>query len=275
MEEKRICSECGTENEEKYRFCKNCGKELEAEGFEQQTYGNVYNQYVNVENGYMNMPEIEGIPADEVSAFVGKKAPKIVRKFAKMQVTSSKASWCWPVAILSYFFGPIGAAFWYLYRKMYKLAIIFFAIGIVLSAATSFISVSGLLPGGDGASFEEIVDTYEDFVRGEITFEEYMEDITGALSDLGGIGNAVEEFFNIATLVITGIFSYYWYKKHTVKSIMKVRASNTDPRYYHFALSAVGGTSFGSVVIGVVIYAVLDTVISVAVSLILGSPPLF
>ena len=130
MEENKICSECGTENEEKFKFCKNCGKELEPQKFEQNDYNTTSNNQPYGQYGYNDfiIPETEGIPNEEVATFVGRKAGKIIPKFAKMQATNSKISWCWPVAILSYFFGPVGAAFWYLYRKMYKMATIFFAI---------------------------------------------------------------------------------------------------------------------------------------------------
>ncbi len=258
MDEKRICSECGTENEEKFEFCKNCGKALESEEAQQNTYAEnaaysaSFGQYANGYNSYMNIPEIEGIPTDEVAAFVGGKAAKIIPKFAKMQVTASKTSWCWPAAILGFLFGPIGAAFWYLYRKMYKIAIIFMAIGIILSVAGSFVSSFVLSEQEKGSAYEDIYDALNAYVNGEITLEEYTDAVTDSMNS--GASGTIENISGVATLIVAGLLSYHWYKKHMVKSIMKVRAVNTDPRYYHFALSASGGTSGGAVILGIVIY---------------------
>lgn len=269
MEENKICSECGTENEEKFEFCKNCGKELETQKSEQSAnsntdhsapngqYGGVYNDFI--------IPETDGIPNDEVAAFVGGKASKIIPKFAKMQVTNTKISWCWPVAILSYFFGPLGAAFWYLYRKMYKMAVIFFAIAIVLSVAVSFVPSSLLGDENETVSYEEIFDTYENYINGEIDFEEYMNKISDSMSDMA-ITNPISQVTDIIFLVITGLFSYHWYKNKVIKSIKKIKAVHTDSRYYHFALAANGGTSGGAVVLGLIIYyAILSAIIGVLI----------
>ncbi len=273
MEDKIICNECGTENEEKYEFCKNCGRVLKTEKTQQNPFANnaPYGQYANGYNGYMDMPEIEGIPTDEVAAFVGSKAPKIIPKFAKMQMTASKTSWCWSVAILSYLFGPMGAAFWFLYRKMYKIAIIFFAIGIVLSSASTFASSYSYEGETQGEEVEtlDIYDAFDAYLSGEITLEEYYDSISGATAE-DGVVTMLSNVLNIATLIITGIFAYHWYKKHMVKKVYRVRSANTDLRYYHFALSTVGGTSGGAVVAGVGICFAVYMVISVAAAMIFG-----
>ena len=277
MEEKKICSECGTENEEKFEFCKNCGKELysekrEAERRAKATPPSRYDHSAPYGfNGNMNIPDIDGISTEEVAAFVGKKAHKIVPKLAKMQVTSSKVSWCWPAAILGYMLGPLGAALWYLYRKMYKVALIFAAVGILLMGVQ--IAVSYVLPNTSSQSeigVEDIMGIYEDYIHGEITFDDYMESLTDSMNASSG---PLSDISGVATLVIAGLFSYHWYKKQIVKSIMKIRANNTDPRYYHFALTASGGTSAGAVILGIVVY--YGVIVGAAMALMFTSGSLF
>ena len=272
MEENKICSECGTENEEKFVYCKNCGKELEPQKFEQNDYNTTSNNQPYGQYGYNDfiIPETEGIPNEEVAAFVGRKAGKIIPKFAKMQATNSKISWCWPVAILSYFFGPVGAAFWYLYRKMYKMATIFFAIAILLSVAVSFVPSSLFGEERETVSYEEIFDTYENYANGEIDFEEYMNKISYYMEDMA-ITNPISQVTDIIFLVITGLFSYHWYKNKVIKSIKNIKATHTDSKYYYFALAANGGTSGGAVVLGAIIYYAILSAIVGALIFVLGA----
>ncbi len=251
----RICSGCGTENEEIYRFCKNCGKELQTPETEQNSY-NTQNSYKGM-NFETDMPDIDGIPAEEMSVFLGGKARKIMPKFAKMQLSGSKASFCWPVVIWSYLFGPVGAALWFLYRKMYKIAILFFAIGIIISGISTVANT--YLSDGETATVDDVLTIYEEYMNGDIDINEYFDKIYSLeFSGAASVSNIV----NIATAIITGIFAYNWYKKFAVKKINRLRASNVDSRYYLFALSASGGTNWGAVILGVVIYFLITTALT-------------
>ena len=256
----KICKGCGTENEEMYRFCKNCGREFESEANQSYEYNNYDSRNeggFSDFSGRQSMPDIEGISAEEMATFIGAKHRKILPKFAKMELSGSKAGWCWPVAILSYLFGPVGAAIWFLYRKMYKVAILFFAIGVILNGALSFVDAYMLK--SENVSMEDILDIYGDYVDGDVEFDEYLNEIYSLeLPVTAGISNLI----NISCTVITGIFAYNWYKKFAVKKIKKLRASNIDMRYYPFALSASGGTSGGAVALGVILWALLFSVIS-------------
>ena len=258
----KICSNCGTENEEIYKFCKNCGKEFAAAGGEQGQHNDQYAYNSMNNNNDMNMPEIDGIPAEEMSAFIGAKSRKILPKFAKMQLSGSKASFCWPVVIWSYLFGPVGAALWFLYRKMYKIAILFFAIGIIISGISTVANT--YLSDGETATVDDVLTIYEEYMNGDIDINEYFDKIYSLeFSGAASVSNIV----NIATAIITGIFAYYWYKKFAVKKINKVRSSNIDSRYYLFALSASGGTNGGAVVLGIVIYLVITSLFSGAAAI--------
>ncbi len=255
MKNMKICSSCGTENEEIYRFCKNCGNELQ-ETQRQQNSHNAHNSYSSM-NYEMNMPDINGIPAEEMSVFLGGKARKIMPKFAKMQLSGSKASFCWPVVIWSYLFGPVGAALWFLYRKMYKIAILFFAIGIIISGISTVANT--YLSDGETATVDDVLTIYEEYMNGDIDINEYFDKIYSLeFSGAASVSNIV----NIATAIITGIFAYNWYKKFAVKKINRLKASDIDSRYYPFALSAAGGTSGGAVILGIVVYLLITSAIT-------------
>jgi len=155
---KKICSECKTENEEQFLFCKNCGNPLEEESKTEepiikpvvennsQPVYNVQNPYgVPVENLYevkkqQNSFEepgsVSGIEKEEFTTFIGKNGDKIYSKFAKMEYSGSKISWCWPAAILQYTLGFLGGAIWFFYRKMYGLGIVVFLITTLLGIPT-------------------------------------------------------------------------------------------------------------------------------------------
>ena len=278
-DKKLICNECKTENEEKYEYCKNCGAKLnrtanqsdidpftgyplhhqEATEQPQNSYSYTaheqqYPPYSQSKTVYGNsfVEAIDGIPYSEFSAFIGKKADKYMPVFSKMEITATKTSWHWPCALLSFFIGPLGSAIWFFYRKMYKLAIIFAIIGTILSVASALMIGEGITDLSDPlASFSELMTEESEPTKSE----KLAEALTG-LSE-------------IATTVICGIFTHYWYKKHIHKSIINYRAANVDPRYYQIGLAAIGGTSGGLAALGIAITLFLPSSVTQIIYLIL------
>ena len=264
MDNNIICHECGTENEPQYVYCKNCGTLLKTETNKQSQNQNNYNytagnttyQYQQSgKNGYnttynqnVAVESIEGVPTEDMVAFVGKKSYNIIPKFSKMELAGSKASWCWPAAVLGFLFGPLGAAIWFFYRKMYKAAVIFMAIGIVFSAAVGIIAG----PITDKDFLQGVVESYysgdyEGFYNGVgelLRSEDTVRSIAASVLD-----SAVR----IATMIVAGMFGFYFYKRHAVRSINRYRDMSVDPRYYKIGLASIGGTSSGMAVLGVAI----------------------
>lgn len=268
-----ICHECGTENEPQYVYCKNCGTQLKDEPDKKskkyETYGGTAYQNTgrykkNYSNTYREsvIDSIGGVDSDDVIVFVGKKAYNIVPKFSKMELANTKTSWCWPAAILGYFFGPFGAAIWFFYRKMYKLAFISTAIGLAVGLVLAFVAgdnnsktfeeifQSGWMTGNYGSMFDEVGNTLrsQDTVRMHIV-------------------NTANSLISIATMIISGIFSYYFYKLSVIKSIRKYQNTNVDPRYYKMGLASLGGTSTGMAIIGFVIMIFSSELFSLIVRL--------
>ena len=79
MDEKRICTECGTENEQGFEYCKNCGALLHGEEPLKSEIASEQNDAPVFEN---TLPEgntfgeafdnIDGIKSEEIALFIGK-----------------------------------------------------------------------------------------------------------------------------------------------------------------------------------------------------------
>lgn len=256
----RVCPECDTPNEPEYTYCKNCGTPLPMGDGDQGNnnggfYGNVPppNYY-----GAPFVDEIDGIPTADMVRFVGSNSDKIVGKWSAMTASRSKVSWCWPVAVLMFFFDLAGAAFWFLYRRMYKVGILLLIASLLLSAV-QFGAV--LMPLEDFIS--DFVDITEDYVdtRDEAALDEAAEKLTEQTS-FGSFLTALNIFSLIrwALLILLSMFSMNIYKNHAVQ---KIRSYGRQPNDMELLLS--GGTSGGAVAVGVVVYIMISFAAGIAV----------
>ncbi len=257
--EKIFCSECGTENESEFIYCKNCGNqlkplknEIEGQGFQ--------NQNPEPTTSFSNDALIEGIPSEEISIFIGKKQANILPKFLKMEYSGSKISWCWPAAILSFLLGPFGASIWFFYRKMYKPAIIFTGLGAIITAITTALTF-----GETSTTLEALVDAFSSADRNAII--NAFENISPTETILTIIASAIEEIANIATLLFSGLFGFYIYKNHCVSKIKDYKNRIADERYYKIGLSAIGGVSEGMLALGIILMFVSQYIISIISSI--------
>ena len=253
----KICKNCQTVNEDKFSYCKNCGTPLE---IAEKTYAsNPYKQYA-YSNPIPN--EIDGIPTEEVQNFIGNNKQKIIDKFAKMSITGSKISWCWPAAILSLFFGFFGAAFWLFYRKMYKHGSIALAIGLVVLGFNTAITYTPTIE-----FFEILMNTIFSLRSGSPNFSEINAVIQEALTNFTAtkpimLSNFINETATYCSTVIYGMFGMYLYKKHAVIKISGYRSVNLQSEYYGYGIKAIGGTSAGMMVLAVILTIVLQNIIS-------------
>lgn len=247
-----ICSHCGTENEEKYQYCKNCGMPLRTESSEKtnkdyQTFENSQkpdsnNMFYNTPKGF-TVDNIEGIPQEEMSLFIGKKAYEILPKFFKMEVTQSKVSWCWPAAILGLLFGPMGTAIWFFYRKMYKPAVILSVIGTVLAFVISLLTV-----GSSEINFEVFLNS---FANGD--YNAALDSVKNTETLLTMITGAVNDIISLLTFLFSGLYGYHFYKRHCISKIQNFKMYHADQRYYRLGLASIGGVSGGMVAVGILI----------------------
>lgn len=187
--------------------------------------------------GGCGVPAVDGIPVEDVAAYVGMKAPAIIPKFVRMELSRSKVSWCGPAFTLGLFFGPLGAAIWFFYRKMYKAALLLVAAGAAAAAVMLAIAF--------GTGGFELTDTKDIYESGGAGYEYSYE--------LGEFAEAFNFLTSVTTAVLAGIFGMYFYKKDTARKIRQFVSSGYDRRYYKLGLASMGGTSGGMAVLGVFI----------------------
>ena len=257
-EQNTFCGECGTENEPAYEFCKNCGAPLAKrtpepppppppvapfQTFAQPMPAEPFAPAANAAvGGYVAE---DGIPSEDLALFIGKKANVYLPKFMAMDLTGSKVSWSWSLAVLGFLLGPIGASFWFFYRKMFKPALILLAIGTVVNFATTALSHT--------VSIDPSMLTDDP----EVAFSYFLEVISSETTILDIASGLINNTAKIATCVITGLFGTYLYKKHCISKISTYRQSGIDMRYYKLGLSSAGGTSGGYLAIGIIAFFVL------------------
>lgn len=263
-----MCHECGTENENEYLYCKNCGADLSksedsyteansgytASGFS----GNYTDEKSRVDNFIAD--SIDGIPMEQIGLYVGKKSDYYCRKFSKMELTQSKVSWHWPAAVLGLLLGPFGSAIWCFYRKMYKVAFILVAIGILFAGITSVLT------------YDANISTLEDIIKASQldSIDEMLEAFEN-IDNTSSVGTTaveyISDFVDTATAIFMGIFANWLYRRSCVDKIRKYQQSGLDQRYYKLGLSAVGGTSGGMLAVGILIMITVENLLSGAVFL--------
>ncbi|WP_459482035.1 RING finger protein [Clostridium saccharoperbutylacetonicum] len=137
-----VCKKCGTAYIDGQRFCSYCGGNLLDNGLtdssqfgysyeQQQTSSNTTQQNsFNINYGSQNKVDEK----EDMRKFIDKKQIYYIDKFEHIDYFNEKLTWNWASA----FFGM----YWYPYRKMYKIAIIYYI--------SSFIF--GIIPGFSGIS---------------------------------------------------------------------------------------------------------------------------
>ena len=237
-----ICPECKTENEPDYQYCKNCGNPL------------------------FTAKPVQEAPAesaksddltDDFSIFVGKNAPKIIPQFKKLQYTGAKISWCWAPFIFGFFFGPVGVAVWFLYRKMYSAASVFAAVGVaanyIMFALERFFNIGN-------STNETLKNYFENYLSGNMTIESFISVLTNKQVIISVLANSVYNSVGVACAVIAGIFGIYLYKKHAEKTIGCLKSTVNDPNFVKFAIASKGGTSVGAVIVGLLIITLVTNI---------------
>ncbi len=268
----KFCISCGSENSEEYFFCKNCGKRLTGEGGEERQAA---------EPEFLNSGD--SVSGRERAAFIGKNAYKIMRRFSGMHLSASKISWCWPVAVLSFFFGLFGAAIWFFYRKMYRAATLLTVLAVLLTAANSALNYNGIkIAVNCYTELFEIISA--DAAGGEIGREMQLNRITEEMAekiaeDKGvQLSSILQDLEYYGSIIILGMFAYSIYRKHSTDKILRLRENAGDRGDYLSVLSSSGGTSSGMAFLGVAIMVVSKTLIMCvpavlyAVKLLSGAP---
>ncbi len=251
------CRECGTENEKDFLYCKNCGAKLIFDE-ESAPKGNfVYEDFTpNADD--LGVENINGIPTDQIALFVGKKAHYYLPKFNQMAIFGKKTSWNFAASILGLLFGPLGAALWCFYRKIYKTAFILLLVGILLTGITAALT------------YDSVTETF-DFIL-SFSQKEHEKDALDLLEEFvpketakTALAQNIEDVFSLGTAIIMGLFANYIYMNHCTDSIKKYRNSGLDQRYYKLGLASLGGTSGGMLALGIILFIGVENLSTIIV----------
>lgn len=268
---KKICVRCSAENEEHYRFCKNCGASLPVvDRFQQSDYeykqsfddkGQQGASSANFDYGSVNGKEIE--------AYVGAGKEKICRKFFSMELLGKKTSWHFPVFLLGILFGFFGLSFWFFSRKMFKVGVILAAFGVAFMMFDAYINLEAnrafwgeyqtifgaVLESGQGQEFSPISQQFEAAIN------RYAANYNPIMSQISNyIGSLFLPF-------IMGVFGLNIYKNKAIKDIKNLKEKYPSDGYLLARIAAKGGRKIYLALIPVVIIVVC-TIISMGLIII-------
>lgn len=228
-----ICPECGSVMSEGTLFCENCGKalktapnisggyaDLNGEKSEPRqimpagmpSYNESFNRYVESEFS----GEIDGFPIKEIAAFIGPNSVFYIRKFKKLNENKKTLTF----SGLAFLFTPL----WFLYRKMWSVAIGTAAFNFVTRIPTLIITAAemGLLPSNSPLMFSGI------------------ENVSSVLS-----------IISILVSFVFGFLAVPMFKKSTIKKMTKIKEESKGDKqlYYKMLIEKSGPSKFGALMI--------------------------
>ena len=186
----------------------------------------------------------DGVKTEDVAVFVRHESPKYIRQFQKIK--DGRLTWNWA----AFFFAP----YWFFYRKLYKLGVVFLTIFILLS------SMSFLPP---ALKLSEVIYDFEtqveELTEDAKTDEEYETAVTELYKSTyekinenrtGLIIYATQSVANFAISVFIGLNANKWYYKHTISQVKKV-SSESETTKLKENLFITGGVAYGAAFLAV------------------------
>lgn len=288
----KLCPSCGARNKAVYNYCNECGAALNQNDYAnsantaQGGYANAgqQNQYSAngsyyggqyTQNGYaggyapygayapyMGVPDFDGVSAKDLYEFSGEK-PQFFEKLKEQHFTGKNGPFCWPLFILGILLGFFGMGCWYLYHKMYKPAVAFFAVTAAQISVAAFFVIILL------KDFTSVINSgYLDSA-----LEKYAENTTEIPMELfSSIGintlimEGISNLISVTTLALTIALPFYAYKQYKKFAINKIRTEYQ--KGFQPNLRRKGGTNSGAVVLASVLYAI--TGIALLVTVVIG-----
>lgn len=181
----------------------------------------------------------ENVKTEDVAVFVRHDSPKYIRKFQQLQ--DGKPAWNWA----AFFFAP----YWFFYRKLHKLGVVFLAIFILLS------SMSFLPP---AIKLNETIYEFETQAQELMEDKQTEDEYETAVMDLyestykkinenkaGIIIFAIQSTGNLAISVFIGLNANKWYYKHTLSKVKNISQEPEDDKRKE-KLFLAGGVAYGA-----------------------------
>lgn len=264
---KKVCKNCGQENEPEYLYCINCGSDLDAPEFSGSAEytppphfnmgGNYYNAAYKPFVDYSQVePTINEVDTKKIQEYVGdKKRNFFLQAFITIKRTGRKMFFNWPVVLLGILVGLPFTASWFYYRKMYKVGLIISLCIFLLTACSVAVNYSTNL------SFAQ------DFF--EMVKEADMSELQALLQttfDAPEISKTTSILNNIIDIVACGgvasvaAYSNYIYLKDITKKIKNSdqKIGTQNPSYY----GGLGGTSIAAAIVIPILFSLLSTIVA-------------
>lgn len=198
--------------------------------------------WANQQNPFDAYPKelCEGVLTEEAAEFVQMNAFKYLQNFFYQK--SGKRTFNWA----AFFFAP----YWFFYRKLYKLGVIFLAVMLAMSVLFSLPPSVQKFVADSNKWYEEYGDV-EDLTEEEmIKAVNQQKDIY--LSNPVGVAITVAEgVLSLAIQLFIGFKANKWYYDHTVSKIKQIKAEHSEPELRKLHIYKEGGMSMGKAFLAV------------------------
>lgn len=247
----KICLSCGHANNNSHFFCGHCGAPLSPEQapHQQQTpphgAGIPFGQQQNQQGGNtaFNIPFMDplagvdsntdfgdGITAGETAKYVKQNTPYFIRVFNNIK-TMNKSKFNFSAALFT--------GGYLLYRKMYKIGILFTVIQLALLVVESYFTIAY------SSLYTDFLNAYsQSMSSGSLTYgiSEYMQGLSATQLLVLYLPTLVE-FARIAMMIVFGICFNRMYFKHCKKQITKIKSSAKEDENPEMILQTKGGVN--------------------------------
>ena len=266
-ENKKVCINCGQENEPNYLYCVNCGSDLT---LSEQNY-NQNHEYtppkfnMGGQRNFWSMadysqiePTINDVDTKKIQNYVGDNSyNSFMQAFITIKRTGRKMFLNWPVVLLGILLGAPYAAAWFFYRKMYK-------IGLIISVAIMVLTMCSVAVNFN-TYYKVAQKTYE--VLEESGPEGVIYQFDGIVKEAeespeATIANNVIDVVAYVGIISVAVFANCIYLKDITKKIKKhdEQHGSQDPLFY----KGLGGTSIASAVFIPAVFSIIGFIISLA-----------
>ena len=241
-----ICHSCGKENDKYQFFCKYCGAPLQPEERKQSTANNAQNAQGPEQHSPFGgavggapfaapfLDPLGGVPAEtdlgddvtagEAAKYVKQNTPYFIRIFSNIQ-SFGRSKFNFSAALFS--------GGYLLYRKMYKLGALIFAIEVALYAAMMYVFITST------ELYERFFQAYN---SGMNKSAEFLSNLSGADSFRLYVPAIVYALF-FGIMIICGANFNRWYMKHCKTEITKVKLNAKEGENPETLLQTKGGVN--------------------------------
>lgn len=250
-EKKKICPNCGAENEEDALFCRQCRVPfILTEEEQREDFGAVYIDGERVDGGEFADKD-NTLTVAEVSLYADKNREYFIKSFLKAKFTKGKQKFNWS----AFFLTP----YWFFYRKMYGTGFIFAGCEMGLSLIWTTLFIRCFAPAMD---FIAGVQSGSVEMTQEIA-NEYLRLINQCTANHPALSRIVLLFplLIIALGITAGFLANRIYLEKIKKDAEKIKTISPNREMYKSYLRARGGTApFMAVILALALYFFMQAV---------------